>query len=63
MHLSDGSGMSREAHVPFCERLQGRFLRPTHQLGNSAKFLNGEDYSLSVFLYLSKMMNRYGLSG
>jgi len=28
--LLDGSGMNREAHVPFSERLQGRFLRPTH---------------------------------
>lgn len=28
--LLDGSGMNREVHVPFCERLQGRFLWPTH---------------------------------
>ena len=31
--LNDGSRMSGEVHVPFCERLQGRFLRSTHQLG------------------------------
>ena len=28
--LLDGSGMNREVHVPFCERLLGRFRRPTH---------------------------------
>jgi len=28
--LLDGSGMNREVHVPFCESLQGRFLRSTH---------------------------------
>jgi len=33
------------------------------KLGNLAKFLNGEDYSLSAFLYSSKMMDKYGLSG
>ena len=30
MRLLDGSGVSREAHAPFCERLEVRFLRPTH---------------------------------
>ena len=28
--LLDGSGMSREVHVPFCERLWGQFPRSTH---------------------------------
>ena len=28
--LLDGSGMNREVHVPFCERLLGRFRRSTH---------------------------------
>ena len=28
--LDDGSGMSREAHVPFCEGLGVRFPRATH---------------------------------
>lgn len=28
--LLDGSGMNREVHVPFCERLRGRFPRSTH---------------------------------
>ncbi len=63
MHLSDGSGMSREVHVPFCERLQGRFLRSTHQLGNLAVFMNREDISLSDFLYLPKAAGKYGLNG
>jgi hypothetical protein len=30
VRLLNGSGMSREVHVPFCERLKGRFLWPTH---------------------------------
>ncbi|MGF6701283.1 hypothetical protein OKW38_005960 [Paraburkholderia sp. MM5496-R1] len=30
MRSLDGSGVSREAHAPFCERLEVRFLRPTH---------------------------------
>jgi putative transposase len=28
--LLDGSGMSREVHVPFCERLRVRLPRSTH---------------------------------
>ena len=27
--MSDGSGVSREAHAPFCERPKVQFLRPT----------------------------------
>ena len=40
MCLPDGSGMSREAHVPFCERLAGKFRRSTHQyeLSNKASW-------------------------
>ncbi|MBM9513782.1 hypothetical protein [Desulfogranum marinum] len=30
MRLLDGSGVNREVHAPFCERLEVRFLRPTH---------------------------------
>ncbi len=30
VRLPNGSGMSREAHVPFYERPRGRFPRPTH---------------------------------
>ena len=30
MRLLNGSGMSWEVHVPFCERLKGWFLWPTH---------------------------------
>ena len=37
MCLPDGSGMSREAHVPFCERLAGKFRRSTHQYELSSK--------------------------
>src|SRR5260363_345022 len=29
--LSNGSGVSREVHAPFCERLAGRFRWPTLQ--------------------------------
>ena len=33
MRSPDGSGVSREAHAPFCERLGVRFPRPTcHRL-------------------------------
>ena len=49
--MFDGSGMSREIHVPFCERLRGRFLRPTHLVmneddckirrGNAAELFSG----------------------
>ena len=28
--LPNGSGVSREAPAPFCERPKGKFLRPTH---------------------------------
>jgi hypothetical protein len=28
--LPDGSGMNREVHVPFCERLVGKFHGSTH---------------------------------
>ena len=28
--LPNGSGVSREAPAPFCERPEGKFLRPTH---------------------------------
>jgi hypothetical protein len=28
--LPDGSGVSREAPAPFCERPEVKFLRPTH---------------------------------
>ena len=41
MRLPDGSGVSREAHAPFCERLEVQFLRPTHQFHREAKQLTG----------------------
>ena len=28
--------MTRECHVRFCERLRGKFLRPTHHFGMKA---------------------------
>ena len=34
--LDDGSRMTRECHVRFCERLRGKFLRPTHHFGMKA---------------------------
>ena len=37
MRLPDGSGVSREAHAPFCERLEVQFLRPTHQMFDEIK--------------------------
>ena len=33
MRLPNGSGMNREVHVPFCERLRGKFLRSTQHEG------------------------------
>ena len=33
MRLLDGSGVNREVHAPFCERLGVRFPRPTHHEG------------------------------
>jgi macrodomain Ter protein organizer (MatP/YcbG family) len=33
--------VSREAHAPFCERLEVKFLRPTHQFHREAKQLTG----------------------
>jgi hypothetical protein len=38
VRLLDGSGMNREVHVPFCERLGVRFPRPTcHENNNTLK--------------------------
>ena len=34
--LDNGSRMTRERHVRFCERLQGQFQRPTHHFGMKA---------------------------
>src|SRR5689334_8950675 len=34
--LDDGSRMTRECHVRFCERLRGKVLRPTHHFGMKA---------------------------
>jgi len=34
--LLDGSGMNREVHVPFYERLRGRFPRSTHLLAENS---------------------------
>ena len=47
MRLLDGSGMSREVHVPFCERLRVRLPRPTH-LTYCASTLRGQYF----YLYL-----------
>lgn len=46
MRLLDGSGVSREAHAPFCERLGVRFPRPTcHRLHWCLDVQFGEDQS------------------
>ena len=42
--LPDGSGVSREAPAPFCERLGVKFLRPTHD--DSFKVLKNNGYHL-----------------
>ena len=34
--LDNGSRMTRECHVRFCERLRGQFPRPTHHFGMKA---------------------------
>ena len=57
--LRDGSGVSREAPAPFCERLGVRFPRPTHHENNNVlktkgyhlehNFGHGKQY-LSAFL-------------
>ncbi len=54
MCLPDGSGMSREAHVPFCERLRGQFPRPTQpingQLKNGSQLEHSRHRSITGFL-------------
>ena len=37
VYVLDGSGMSREAHVPFCEGLRGKFPRSTHRVPQAHK--------------------------
>lgn len=44
MRFLDGSGVSREVHAPFCERLGVRFLRPTHH--ETFNTLKNQDYNL-----------------
>lgn len=34
--MDNGSRMTRECHVRFCERLRGQFLWPTHHFGAKA---------------------------
>lgn len=33
--MDNGSRMTRECHVRFCERLRGKFLRPTHRVSRT----------------------------
>ena len=40
MCLPDGSGVSREVHAPFCERLVGKFRWPTHPLMTEQVYFN-----------------------
>ncbi len=44
MRLLDGSGVNREVHAPFCERLEVRFLRPTHH--ETFNTLKNQGYNL-----------------
>ncbi len=37
--------MSREAHVPFCERLRGQFPRPTHPVVDQLKNISQIEHS------------------
>ncbi len=52
--MLDGSGMSREAHVPFCERLRGQFPRSTQpvvdQLKNISQIAHSRHRSQLGFL-------------
>ena len=42
--MDNGSRMTRECHVRFCERLRGQFPRPTHHFGMKAhQFISDED--------------------
>ncbi len=46
MRSLDGSGVNREVHAPFCERLGGRFPRPTcHRLHWCLDVQFGDDYA------------------
>ena len=46
MRLLDGSGVNREVHAPFCERLGVRFPRPTcHRLHWCLDVQFGDDYA------------------
>jgi hypothetical protein len=40
--LLDGSGVSREAHAPFCERLGVRVPRSTHHENNNVLQTKGD---------------------
>jgi len=66
VRLLDGSGVNREVHAPFCERLGVRFPRPTHhETFNTLKNLgyhfehnygHGKKHLASVFANLMMLM-------
>jgi len=44
--VGNGSRMTRECHVRFCERLRGQFPRPTHHFGMKAHIAVDADSGL-----------------
>ncbi len=51
MRLLDGSGVSREVHAPFCERLRVKLSWPTH-LSKTATTRRGKYLNLYVVMDL-----------
>lgn len=39
--LLNGSGVNREVHAPFCERLKGKIFWPTHLIIDLQKIITG----------------------
>jgi hypothetical protein len=64
--LSNTSGMSREVHVPICERLAGKFRRPTRRSPSGAKagavfyslIETCKSNSIEPYQYLCAMLHR-----
>ena len=56
VRLLDGSGVSREGHAPFCERLRVKLPWSTH-LSYCPSAVRGQHWYLYLYLYL--IMNIY----
>ena len=57
MCLSNGSGVSREVHAPFCEGLAGKFRRSTLRFGGdiTCQLVDGDKIEFRLlFLILEK---------